>query len=103
MRVPAGPNWKIDTDCSRGSQYDDIHLGAQVAISDAAGKVLAIAELGRGRVVDDADLPGMTTDCELPFSATVPLGVGPYGFEIGRHGIVRYNEADINHVELSLD
>lgn len=102
FRVPAGPKWTKGAACSRGSKYDDVHVGAQVTITDASGKVVAVADLTAGQVVDSATLPGMTTDCLLGFSASVPSGAGPYGFTLNRHGVVHFTESQLNVVELSL-
>lgn len=102
MRLPLAPAWKIGTACSHGLGYDDVTTGTQVTVTDASGKVLATPELAQGKVVDDARYPGQTKDCLIPFATTVPAGVGPYGFTIGSHGTVRFDESQLTMVEMNL-
>lgn len=102
MRLPLAPGWKIGDPCSHGNGYDDVTTGTQITITDASGKALSVATLAQGKVVDDAKYPGLTKDCLIPFQTTVPPGVGPYGFTIGRHGTVRFDEAQLTTAELSL-
>lgn len=92
-----------DAPCDNGVKYIDVHTGATVTITDSAGKVLAIAELAQGKVVPDEALGDFVNDCKLPFTAQVPAGVGPYGFEIGRHGVVRFDESAVHKADMNLD
>lgn len=87
-----------DDGCSGNSGYDDITTGAEVVISDDAGRTLQITSLNVG-VPDDPSLP---TSCTFSFTATVPAGKGFYGVEVTHRGIVKEPESSMANVGLTL-
>lgn len=88
--------------CQGLDAYADISQGAQVTITDAAGKVLAVAALDQGVTGDLTTMSDGTrraTSCSLRFAAPgVPAGAGPYGVEVGRRGVVHFNEDQLGNV-----
>lgn len=93
--------------CQGTKGYDDIRPGAQVTVTDAAGKALAIGTLDAGQVWGVSTNPAtgfmQATLCTLHFKVVdIPSGVGPYGFEVSHRGIVRFEEANLNLIQLSL-
>lgn len=72
-----------------GAGYSDIHPGAQITVTDEAGRVLGLGQLEPGRAV-----PGGA--CVLPFTVRdVPADRPFYGVEIVHRGIVRYPAATV--------
>jgi hypothetical protein len=101
VRMTLGGKRAEGSACTQGFRTKDVHEGTQVAITDAAGTVLATPALGPGKAVDA--LGGMTSDCRFPFSAQIPAGAGPYGFEVGSgHGVVHYEEAFLHKSEIEM-
>jgi hypothetical protein len=89
-----GVNGTSDTACYGRGGYDDLAAGAQVVITDPAGKTVAIGQLrtGTATVGDDQ----LATSCDLPFTVpNVPAGLGFYGVEVSHRGRVQYPEAQI--------
>jgi hypothetical protein len=80
-------------DCWGSGGYADIKRGTQVTVTDANGKVIALGQLGGGRVSGTA--------CVLLFALDVPAGQDFYGVEIAHRGAVRYT-VDQMHRQLSL-
>ena len=73
--------------CTGSGGFSDIHVGAQVVVTDAAGAVIAVTELGEGVVLDK--------ECFFGFRAVaVPLGRGFYGVEVTHRGRVQFSESD---------
>jgi len=65
--------------------YSDIRQGAAVTVKDAAGKTLALSQLGAG--VPDGSA------CRFDFTVSdVPAGEKFYGVEVSRRGVVQYTE-----------
>lgn len=87
--------------CSGSSGYDDISSGAQVTISDAGGKTIALGELRDGELISDGEL---AVACQFPFTVRrVPAGKKFYGVEVSHRGVVRYTSQDAHdRVRLTL-
>lgn len=83
--------------------YADIRQGAQVTVTDSAGKVLALGQLDAGTVKEDPTLAELS-DCVFSFRVSgVPLGAGIYGVEVSHRGKIQVPEADLGKpVELTL-
>lgn len=98
-----GSVWLFDDSLKGGSQtwctgtggYSDVTAGAQISVLDPDGTVLAFAPLGPGNHATPAS-------CEFGFSVKLPAGKGIYGFQLGRRGVVRFNEDHLDLVELSI-
>ena len=89
-----------DTDGCRGTGgYGDLVPGAEVVISDDAGKTLVITHLDRGV---GAKIGNTTTLCRFPFEATVPKGKHFYGFTISHRGTVKMSEAEAPAASLTI-
>lgn len=81
-----------DETCAGSGGYDDLAEGAQVTVSDAAGKTIALGELGPGKVVSAGDVVG---GCQFRFTVKdVPAGQKFYGVEVSHRGVVRYTADD---------
>ncbi len=84
-----------DPTCSGLNGFSDLAAGAQITVTDAAGKVLAVGSLQRG-VAEGITTDGRATTCSLRFTVSgVPGGVGPYGVEVSHRGVVRFNEGEL--------
>lgn len=82
--------------CSGSGGYDDISEGAQVVVTDAESKRVAIGRLNRGE-------PGQYQTCSFPFVVKdVPSGKGPYGIEVSNRGEVAFDEVTAGMLSLSL-
>lgn len=67
------------------SQWDDVKKGAQVIITDAAGKTVGIGKLGAG-VTTRAGSAAHRPPCEFNFTVhSVPTGSRFYGVRVGKH------------------
>jgi hypothetical protein len=78
--------------CVALENYDDIAFGAQVVISDAAGKTVALGTLESGSFEDAGN------QCVFPFNIPdVPLGEKFYGVHVGNdnRGVVQYTRTDL--------
>lgn len=99
-----GPAWKLGAFCFGDAGHEDIAEGAQVTVTDPAGKVIALGKLGPGVVAVHPTLgdPGKT--CMFPVTvAGVPGGLGIYGIEVAHRGKVQYPEATLaSPIELTL-
>lgn len=89
--------------CAVGGGYADIRAGAQVVVTDASGRTLALGELGDGKLrLPDLDVWG-TRSCVFPFSVQVPGGHDFYGIEVTHRGMVRFTAEQLRQpVEMSL-
>lgn len=88
-----------DTACQGMGGYNDIKQGSSVSVTDSAGKVVGIANLGVGKLIGS----GMTRECEFSFSVfDVPAGLGFYGVEVSHRGSVQYKESDLGSVQVTL-
>jgi hypothetical protein len=81
--------------CHGISGYSDIAPGAEVVISDDAGKTLSITGLDQGFVTANST-------CQFTFTATVPAGLKFYGIEISHRGTVKETEQGMHHPSLTL-
>lgn len=85
----------VDTACDGAGGYADIDSGAQVVISDDAGRTLAITRLGDGVKKDGG--------CRFPIvPVAVPAGRGFYGVEVTHRGVVKFPEARLSDAELTI-
>lgn len=89
--------------CAGAGGYDDIRNGAQVVVTDATGKTLALGELADGRP-DGAHSRGGPNVCRWTFTVDgVPAGETFYGIEVTHRGVVQYDAGRIQQpVALSL-
>jgi len=77
--------------CEGTGGYDDLAPGAQVVLTDASNRTLAIGSVGYGT----GSVLGDKT-CTLPFEVDkVPAGKKFYGLQIGHRSAVQYTEAEI--------
>ncbi|WP_326644568.1 hypothetical protein OIE67_25690 [Nonomuraea fuscirosea] len=83
--------------CTTGGGYDDIRQGAQVVVTDAAGKTIALGQLGAGGWKRDVG-------CSFLFTVPeVPAGEKFYGIEVSHRGRVQYTaEQMTTPIELSI-
>ncbi len=97
-------NSEQDPTCQGWKGFSDIRVGAQVTVTDAAGKVLAVSSLDVGQakgIAAGADGMKRATTCELAFRvAGVASGQGPYGVEVSHRGVLRYDEGRLSAVTL---
>mgnify|MGYP001562051118 CR=1 FL=1 len=75
-------------ECTGHGGYDDISAGAQVIVTDAASKTVAVGELDPGA----RDGEGV---CVFPFSLMVPTGETIYGIEVSHRGRVQYQAGQL--------
>lgn len=95
IRLVPMKDFKQGHPCSTVDGYSDIRPGAEVVISDDAGRTLAITSLGRGRF-------NASLQCSFPFHARVPAGLGFYGVEVTHRGVVKEPESALGDVQLTL-
>lgn len=83
--------------CVTGGGYDDIREGAQVVVTDAAGKTIALGQLGAGSWKRGVG-------CIFLFTvADIPAGEKFYGIEVSHRGKVQYTAAQMSApIELSI-
>lgn len=81
--------------CSGSGGYADLTAGAQVVISDDAGKTLTITRLDDGEPSSADDPEGR---CTFPFSGTVPAGKGFYSITVTHRGAVKFSELDMTAI-----
>jgi hypothetical protein len=98
----ADPNgWESGGDLSVGAAchgtggFSDINGGAQVVVSDDAGKTLAITSLRGGKLTSGFQ-------CRFLFTVQVPGGLGFYGVTVTHRGTLKESEADLGNVSLTL-
>ncbi|MGW6503003.1 hypothetical protein [Nonomuraea angiospora] len=89
--------------CAMGGGYSDIRAGAQVVVTDDAGKTIAVGQLEPGKILlPRADAWG-TRSCVFPFTVQAPGGYRFYGIEVTHRGVVRYTAEQLRQpVEMSL-
>lgn len=79
-------------ECWVGGGFSDIHKGAQVTVTDPAGKVVGVGTLSAGTMKGH----GVGRSCLFNFAVgDVPTGLGFYGIEVAHRGVIRYAEADL--------
>lgn len=99
-------NSKADPTCYGWKGFDDIRGGAQVTVTDDAGKVLAVGKVDTGTaegITDEPDGTHRADSCALPFRVSVSRGHGPYGVEISHRGVLHYEEGNTATIALGFD
>jgi hypothetical protein len=88
-----GNDGPSDLRCTGQDGFDDIRPGAQITVTDPAGKVVALGKVRDGNAqLDETGKIGL--ECILPFEAAkVPGGLGFYGVQVAHRGAVRFSEA----------
>ena len=83
--------WRTDYGVCYGlGGYSDIRQGAQVKVTDAAGKVVGLGDLGAGQQVGS-----LLEGCAFTFGVVgVPADGDIYGVEVTNRGIVQFKKAD---------
>jgi hypothetical protein len=76
--------------CGVDDGYDDIRTGAQVTVTDEAGKVVALGNLLGGTLAAEDGTMYVLAKCRFPFTLEVPAGATFYGIEVANRGVVRY-------------
>lgn len=72
--------------CDMGERFrDELRAGAQVVVTDPAGKTIGVGQLKSGKIEAGS--------CVLPFEAAVPAGAGIYGITVANRGPVQFPEA----------
>ncbi|WP_433445667.1 hypothetical protein [Nonomuraea sp. CA-141351] len=81
--------------CSGKGEYADIRQGAQVVVTDAAGKTIGVGKLGSGVHVEEG--------CVFRWALAVAPGADFYGVEVSHRGLSKYSAAQMSlPVELVL-
>jgi hypothetical protein len=85
-----GVFWSKAEPCSGKRGYEDLTAGTPVTITDAGGQTIGLGSLRPG--VADSTNDGNDL-CKFAFSVpNVPVGKGFYGAEIGKRGVVQFDE-----------
>lgn len=82
-------------DESGNAGASDLAPGGQVAVYDAAGKLLAIGALGEGTLTGSGV-------CRMPFTVDGVSGGGPFFVEVTHRGRIAFTRAEAGDVQLSL-
>ncbi|MFE4501722.1 hypothetical protein ACFRFQ_17865 [Rhodococcus sp. NPDC056743] len=87
MSLSSSDAQRIGSGCVGDGGYDDIRPGAEVKVTDEAGKTLATGRLEGGETSNG--------ECVLPFTVSgVPAGSTFYQVEISHRGGLTYSEAE---------
>lgn len=91
------PGWTVGAACHALSPgYADVAAGAQVIVTDPAGKVVGTGTLGAGKVEVNPKLGSPAKICTFPFTVTgVPTGLSTYGIQVSHRGVLQYRETDL--------
>lgn len=91
------PGWTVGAAChALSTGFADVAAGAQVIVTDPAGKVVGTGTLGVGKVEVNPKLGSPAKICTFPFTvAAVPTGLGTYGIQVSHRGVLQYREADL--------
>ena len=83
--------------CVTGGGYTDVREGAQVVVTDAAGKTIGLGLLGAGSWKRNVG-------CIFLFTVSdVPVGQRFYGVEVSHRGRVQYAAAEMSSpIEMSI-
>lgn len=76
--------------CEGWKGYDDIKPGAQVVVTDAAGKTIAVGSLASGLPKRDPNDDQRAVSCSLEFNVDAPGGNEFYGVEVSHRGRLQY-------------
>ena len=82
---------KVGMDCRGYGGYKDINEGKQIALKDATGKLLAIASLSNGHIVET----GFSNLCEFKFDFHDVPDMPLYQVEISRRGSLGFSKAEL--------
>lgn len=86
---------KIGASCEGSGGYSDIRAGAQVAVRNPSGTVIAVGKLEQAY--------SMMATCTGNFTLSVPEGFDFYGITVGDRNELQYSRAQLNApVELTL-
>lgn len=92
--------------CQMAAGYNDIQTGAQITVTDEAGKVIGLGQLGAGltKVINNVDGTGLTSwRCEFRFSVpNIPAGHQFFGLEVTHRGVVRFTADQIESGKVKL-
>jgi hypothetical protein len=80
LTVPSFADFSDPTDCAGGRTFTDLHSGADVIVTDAAGVIVGTAPLSKGVALADP------TRCRLSFRVHGLLESPSYNVRIGRQG-----------------
>lgn len=81
--------WSLGMDCQGSRGFDDIREGAQVIVTDADGKTVAVSRLGRGTA-------STSTSCVFPVEIKgVPGGSDFYGITVSHRRGLTYSADEI--------
>lgn len=91
--------------CEGAGGFDDVAIGTDVTVTDASGTVVAVGAIESSAARYDFKVGTQPLGCDLHFRLTgVPAGKKFYGVEVGRRGVVRYDEAALaRSIKLTLD
>lgn len=88
LQLPLSNTTGVDP-CKGKGGYADVRPGAQVVFYDSAGVILANGQLDSG--VPDGD------QCTIPWTVVgIPIGKGPYQYEVSHRGKLVATEEQIN-------
>lgn len=99
------PGIKAESACIAKGGYDDVTGGAQVTVRDAAGKAVALGELGGGSLKDDGYDADDYDDVTCYFDFTVqkiPDGGDIYSVEVAHRGEVSFKRSEATSIAMKL-
>ena len=83
--------------------YEDIRDGAQVVITDASSKTIAVGKLGPGKMRRPGGADASDRHCVFAFEVSAPRGHDFYGIEVSHRGRLQYTAAQLQApLELTL-
>ena len=90
--------------CTGIEGYDDIKTGAQVKVSDDAGKIIGLGALKAGLARDTNESWRGTNLCVFDFQVKgIPEGPGMiYGVEVSHRGVVQFTRDQADSIALKL-
>ncbi|WP_433414978.1 hypothetical protein ACQP1V_36125 [Microtetraspora malaysiensis] len=106
LSVHGGQSWNNieGEECSMfEAGYSDIRQGAQVVVTDATGKTLALGTLGAGKRHLPEGAAPVARRCAFPFTVQAPGGQDFYGIEVSHRGRLQYTAEQVREpLELTL-
>jgi hypothetical protein len=90
-----------DNECVGTGAFSDLTKGAEVRISDATGKTLAVTRLGMG-LADTTTTDLAAGVCDFLFDAAVPTDKGSYTIQVTHHGNQTFGEKQMANPKLYL-
>lgn len=92
---------KPGDECNGRDGFADVRQGAQVAVTDAAGKVVGLGALGAG--AGSAVGNNTVTRCVFTLAVTnIPDGGEIYGIQVAHRGVVNFRRMDAVGMTLDL-